>query len=65
MKILISGGAGFIGFHLASAFLKQNHQVTLIDNLKKTGTDNELKNLIKNKNIKLIELNLENLFLKS
>ncbi len=59
MNILISGGAGFIGYHLACKFLKENHQVTLIDNLKKTGSDNELNNLIKNKNIKLIELNLE------
>jgi len=60
LKILISGGAGFIGYHLACKFLKENHNVTLIDNLNKTGIDSELKNLVNNKNIKLIKKNLEN-----
>lgn len=31
MKILITGGAGFLGYHLANYFLKQNHTVTLVD----------------------------------
>ena len=60
MKILITGGAGFIGYHLASKFIKENNNVTLIDNLHKTGIDNELKILIEEKNIQLLELNLEN-----
>ena len=60
MKILISGGAGFIGYHLACKFVKENHNVILIDNLNKTGIDSELKNLLKNENIKLLEINLEN-----
>ncbi len=32
MKILISGGAGFIGVHLARWLLKENCQVTILDN---------------------------------
>ena len=60
MKILITGGAGFIGYHLASKFIKENNNVTLIDNLHKTGIDNELKILIEEKNIQLLELNLDN-----
>ncbi len=59
MKILISGGAGFIGFHLANKLIKENHEVTLIDNLNKTGVDDELEFLLKNENIKLVKLNLE------
>ncbi|OFV72451.1 NAD-dependent epimerase [Acetobacterium wieringae] len=33
MKILITGVAGFIGFHLASSLLGENHQIVGIDNL--------------------------------
>ena len=33
MKILITGGAGFIGSNLALYFLKKKHQVTIVDNL--------------------------------
>ncbi len=32
-KILITGAAGFIGFHLANRFLKENWDVTGLDNL--------------------------------
>lgn len=33
MKILITGVAGFIGFHLANLMLRQNHQIVGVDNL--------------------------------
>ncbi|WP_210364989.1 NAD-dependent epimerase/dehydratase family protein [Bacillus sp. REN3] len=33
MKILITGGAGFIGSHLAKRMLGEKHDVTIIDNL--------------------------------
>jgi len=38
MKIFITGGAGFIGFHLADFYLKQNHEVIIFDNFSRKGT---------------------------
>jgi UDP-glucose 4-epimerase len=33
MKILVTGGAGFIGSHIADAFIAHGHHVTILDNL--------------------------------
>lgn len=33
MRILITGGAGFIGSHVAEAYLQEGHDVIIIDNL--------------------------------
>ena len=33
MKILITGGAGFIGSHLSDALLAAGHEITIIDDL--------------------------------
>jgi UDP-glucose 4-epimerase len=33
MKVLITGGAGFIGSHLAERLLELDHEVFVIDNL--------------------------------
>jgi len=40
MKILITGGAGFIGSHLAERLLTDGHQVAIIDNLSTGSLDN-------------------------
>lgn len=46
MHMLITGGAGFIGSHLAEALLKQGHHVTAIDNLS-TGRLENIQHLVK------------------
>lgn len=33
MKILVTGGAGFIGSHIVDALITNNHQVLIVDNL--------------------------------
>ncbi|MBI2011667.1 UDP-glucose 4-epimerase GalE [Candidatus Daviesbacteria bacterium] len=40
MKILITGGAGFIGSHVAKILLDLGHQVIVYDNLSKSSQDN-------------------------
>jgi UDP-glucose 4-epimerase len=41
MKVLITGGAGFIGSHVADAYLNEGHEVVIVDNLS-TGSGNNL-----------------------
>ena len=33
MRILVSGGAGFIGSHIVEAYLAEGHEVAVVDNL--------------------------------
>ncbi|WP_210146356.1 GDP-mannose 4,6-dehydratase [Staphylococcus sp. GDY8P29P] len=40
MKILITGGAGFIGSHLAENFYNDNHEVFIVDNLSSGHREN-------------------------
>ncbi|MBX7195035.1 MAG: SDR family NAD(P)-dependent oxidoreductase [Sandaracinaceae bacterium] len=40
MKILVTGGAGFIGSHVADAFLAAGHDVTVIDDLSSGRREN-------------------------
>jgi UDP-glucose 4-epimerase len=40
MRALLTGGAGFIGSHLADALLAQGHQVVVIDDLSTGSMDN-------------------------
>ena len=48
MKILITGGAGFIGSHLGEKLLTAGHDISVIDNLS-TGSLENIKHLMKNK----------------
>lgn len=41
MKILVTGGAGFIGSHITDAYISLGHEVTIIDNLS-TGSEENI-----------------------
>ena len=41
MKILIIGGAGFIGYHLLKKYLDNNHYVEIIDNFSRAKKDSK------------------------
>ncbi len=62
MKILITGAAGFIGFHLSNLFLKKNHEIIGLDNLCKSyGVKYKLErlNLLKkNKKFKYYKIDI-------
>ncbi len=40
MRVLITGGAGFIGSHLAEAYLEKGDEVYIIDDLSTGSMDN-------------------------
>ena len=50
-RILIAGGAGFIGSHLSERFLNKGHIVYCVDNLV-SGNLGNIKHIIKKKNFK-------------
>src|SRR3989344_8290845 len=52
---LITGGGGFIGFHLAKSLVKQGYNVTILENFARGKIDEEFEDFIKQKNVTLIE----------
>lgn len=54
MKILVTGGAGFIGSHLCERLVSDGHEVKAIDDLS-TGRESNLSVLLKNKNFKFVK----------
>jgi nucleoside-diphosphate-sugar epimerase len=57
MKVLITGGAGFIGSHLTKFHLSKSDDVTVIDNFV-TGNKKNLESELNNKNLKIIEADI-------
>lgn len=60
IKILITGGAGFIGSNLCEYFLSKEYQVVCLDNFS-TGHRHNLTSCFGNKNFQLIEGDIRNL----
>jgi UDP-N-acetylglucosamine 4-epimerase len=59
-RILVTGGAGFIGSNLCEALLEKGNQVICMDNFA-TGKRENLTQLLKNPNFTLIEGDIRNL----
>lgn len=53
MKIIVTGGAGFLGSHLCNELLKRGHQVICLDNLL-TGSHENIEKLRNNRNFQFL-----------
>ena len=61
MKILVTGGTGFIGSHLCRRLVNENNYVVCLDN-NFTGDINNIADLLGNPNFKFIEHDIINPF---
>lgn len=59
MKILVTGGAGFIGSHLCDVLIADGHNVTVVDNLVLGKVEN-IEHLINNPNFRFLREDLNN-----
>jgi UDP-N-acetylglucosamine 4-epimerase len=59
-KILITGGAGFIGSNLTEYFLRKNYQIVCLDNFS-TGYHDNVTSFIENPNYTLVEGDIRNM----
>jgi UDP-glucose 4-epimerase len=53
VRILITGGAGFIGSHLSERLLQSGHEVTILDDFS-TGLTSNLRSIASDKNLKVV-----------
>jgi UDP-glucose 4-epimerase len=57
-KIIVTGGAGFIGSNMVELLLKMGHKVDVADNLSSTGDDRFLKPLYKEGDLHLKKIDI-------
>jgi len=60
VKIIITGGAGFIGANAASRYLRNGHQVVVVDNLSREGVQKNLDWLRPQGTLEFVRLDVRN-----
>tara|TARA_B100000029_G_scaffold516677_1_gene632639 strand:+ start:3588 stop:4583 length:996 start_codon:yes stop_codon:yes gene_type:complete len=58
-RILITGGAGFIGLHLANHLLDSGYSLVLVDNYSRGVSDHDLSNILMNERVTFINCDLK------
>jgi UDP-glucuronate decarboxylase len=59
MKVLLTGGAGFLGSHITNKLIENDHEVTVLDDLS-TGSVKNIAHLSANPNFKFIKHDVRN-----
>lgn len=57
MRVLITGGAGFLGSHLSDRFINEGHEVVAMDNLM-TGSMNNIAHLMEHERFSFVKHNV-------
>jgi nucleoside-diphosphate-sugar epimerase len=57
-KVLITGGAGFMGWHLGAHLAERGYAVDLVDNLTRGVNDADLRDLVSRPDVRLLEVDL-------
>ena len=57
-KVLITGGAGFIGYHLAKRLIKSGHKVVIADDFFRGKNDTYIKELVEKDSVQIIKVDL-------
>ena len=57
-KIMITGGAGFVGYHLAKKEVSNGNEVTIIDNFERPNMDAEFQSLIEHDRVIFLEMDI-------
>ncbi len=57
-KVLITGGAGFIGYYLAKNFAEKDYEIHIVDNLQRGTKDKWFDELISKNNISFFNIDL-------
>jgi len=58
MKVLITGGAGFIGCNAANRYLSRGHEVVILDNLSRPRTEHNLEWLRSRGTVRFVNLDI-------